>query len=273
MHMLGSPDPRRGGALKGILLVFAVLLVVLVVGWIVFLPGIVKGKVTEITGFPVEASKISVNPFGTTVVINDFRLENPAEFPVRDFLGVRTLDLRLDAMSLRKEEVQIPQFTLDLDKLTIVVNQQGVTNLGTLQKNIDAALGESSETDDSPSKPFRIGVMQVRLGKVEMLDYSKGETPVSRVVELGVDRTFTDVTDPKVVLGPVLGDILKANLPGIANQLSAMLPPETAGALGSALQDAAGILGNKDATSEEKAKAASESAKKLFDSLKGDNKP
>jgi hypothetical protein len=43
--------------------------------------------------------------------------------------------------------------------------------------------------------------------------------------------------------------------------------------LGSALQDAAGILGNKDATSEEKAKAASESAKKLFDSLKGDNKP
>ncbi|MGH8020270.1 MAG: AsmA family protein [Opitutaceae bacterium] len=274
MHLKGVRTSRSGGALKGILIVLAVLIVVLVVGWILFLPALVKGRVRSISGFPVEASRISANPFGATVLLEDFQLNNPEQFPVDEFVDVGALDLRIKPLSLMGDRVEIPQLVIDLEKLTFVTNKEGVMNANLLKQNIEEALGPSDpETGEEPARPFHVGVLQVKLGAVEVIDFSKSDNPQPRVVQLNVDRTFTDVTDPKVVIAPIMSDILQANLPGIANQVSNFLPEEYSDAVGSALKDAGSILGDKDATNEEKAKAAAESAKKLFDSLKGDNKP
>ncbi len=274
MHLKGVHHSRTGGALKGILIVLAVLIVVLVAGWILFLPALVKGQVRSISGFPVEASRISANPFGATVLLENFQLNNPEGFPVSNFVDVGALDLRVKPLSLMGDRVEIPQLVINLNKLTFVTNKDGVMNANLFKQNIDKALGESpDDTGGEPARPFHIGLLQVKLGTVEVVDYSKGDNPQPRVVELGVDRTFTDVTDPKVVLGPIMSDILQANLPGIANQLSGFLPEGYSESVGSALKDAGSIFGDKDATTEEKARAAGESAKKLFDSLKTDNKP
>ncbi|HEX9784504.1 MAG TPA: AsmA family protein [Opitutaceae bacterium] len=274
MYRQSICSERAGGALKGILLVLVVLTLVLVIGWIVFLPGIVKGQVRSISGFPVEASRIRVNPFGATVLVDGFQLNNPAGFAVSDFVSVRALDLRVKPLSISGERLEIPQLMIDLEKITFVTNKDGVSNASLFKKNIDEALGGSEDKpSDEPAKPFHISLLQVKLGKIEIIDYSKGETPEHRVVELGVDRTFTDVTDPKVVVTPIMADILKANLPGLAGELSNLLPEEYSETVGNALRDVQSILNDPNAPLDKKGKAVGDSAKKFFESLKGDSKP
>lgn len=264
---------RTGGVLLRVLIVVVVLVVVLFAAWTLFLPGIVVGKISSMSGFPAAAEKIRVNPFGTTVMIKGFKIENPPEFPDKEFLDLALLDLQVKPMSLKSERIEIPRLVINLQKVVVVTNKEGVSNVAKLKENLGPS--ESSDEEQEGETPeFHIGLLEVHLGSIEVVDYSKGEEPVRRVVNLDVDRKFTDVTDPKTVATPIVGDILKANAGAISSELAPLLPGEYGDAFTQALTGVGSFLGDTDGKSlEEKGKAAKDAAKKLFESFGGDGKP
>jgi uncharacterized protein involved in outer membrane biogenesis len=239
--------PRRGGIVKKLLFTVVFLAAAAVLAWILFLPALVTSQITRASGFPTEAGAIRANPFGATVHIEDLRISNPEPFAEKDFVHLALFDLEVEPLSLMGERIEIPRLQLDLRKIVLVTNKDGTVNAKLFGDRLQQALGPGS---DEPTPPFRIGELVLRLGIIEIIDHSRGSTPTTKTIQLGVDRRFTGVTDIKAVLLPLSADLAMAN----ADALSDLLPPEY----------------------RDKARGGAktlESLKKLFDSLRGNGKP
>lgn len=262
-----QPIPRscRGGFLRSLLFAVLFLGATLVVAWVFLLPLVVKKQVTAFTGCPAEVDRFNANPFGGSLRMENLVLENPAgQFPHAAFLNIKLVDCQIDPMSLRAERLEIPRLHLDLGKITVVRNKEGVTNLMQVKQRLDEKLGPSEG-----ELKFHIGDLVLRLEAIETIDYSAGAAPVTRTVQLGINQHLTNVDDVNAIIAPILTDILTAN----AAALNSMLPPDLQKKLGGALKEAAPLLESLGGMAGEKGKQGTQDLKKLFDSLQGGGKP
>lgn len=266
---------RRGGIIRKTLVTLVVLAAFATLAWIIFLPRLVKREIASLSGFPTEAKSISGNPFGASVRVEELTIHNPAQFPVQDFVTLKLLDMQVKPFSLMGSRVDIPRLHLDLEKITLVTNKDGVTNATVFKDNAEK---NSGYDPNKPSKetPFFIGDLIIRVGSIETIDYSKGETPVKRTFNLGIDRHFTNVSDAKTIAGPIVADIVAANVSGLTGDITALLPAGTNKAFGDALKQATGLLpgllrGDSDLF--KNPGQTIDAAKKLLDNLRGNSKP
>jgi len=235
------------------LVAFALLVTV---AWILALPLVVRSRVTALTGCPVDAETISVNPFAGTMRLAEFRLRNPAGFPAPEFVDLKLFDVDVAVLSLLGDEIVVPRAVIDLEKVTIVTNADGVSNTDTVRQHIDAVRGPADRAS-GPTPKFRIGELIIRIGIIEIIDYSRGGAePVRRIIPLKADHRFQDVTDAKVVVRPLLADLARANAGNLLGTLGGLLP----GPFREVLGGATGILG-------EEGRRAGDAMKKLIDSI------
>lgn len=249
--------PRAGRVRRKLLVGLVVFTVVAVVAWIFAVPAIVRSRLATMTGCPVEAETISINPFAASVRLEDFHLRNPAGFAIPEFVDLTRFEFDADLFSLGSDVVQIPRAVLELAKVTIVTGKDGVTNTAVVRRNIETALGPSpAETEPAAEQKFHIGELIVRIGSVDLVDYSRGgPEPVRRTVAIQADHRFTDVTDPKVVIRPLVADLARANAGEILGSLGGLMPApfrDALGGFGEVLEDPA---------------RAGETVKKLIDLL------
>jgi hypothetical protein len=132
-----------------------------------------------------------------------------------------------------------------------------------VKQRLEEKLGPLSSEGETK---FLIGDLVIRIGSLETIDYSKGATPVTQLVQLNINQHFTNVSDPKVILAPIMADILVAN----AGALNSLLPLDAQQKLGGVLKDAGPLLENLGGLL---GKQKTDGAKKLIDSLQGGNKP
>lgn len=238
------------------------LTVIVAVAWVAFLPLIVRGRVRALTGCPVDAQVISVNPFGASARLEAFRLRNPASFPVPDFIDLKLVDVSVKLLSLRAEVIEVPHAVFDLEKITIVTARDGTTNAEYLREQVNRARGPTADAPaaSAETQKFHIGDLVIRIGAVELVDYSRGAAPVRRKIALNAEHHFKDVTDARVVVRPLIADLARADASGILGSLSGLLPGPFRRALGGALGGAGGIL-------QEPVRKAGDTLKKLIDSL------
>jgi len=85
--------------------------------------------VHERTGFDAEVASFSANPFTGLMLVRGLVVANPATFPARDFVQVRSFEADLGWWSLLSERLVIESLTVDVRQVTLLKRANGPTNL------------------------------------------------------------------------------------------------------------------------------------------------
>ncbi len=253
---------NSGGLLKSAFLGLFFIIAALMLGWMLFLPLLVTSHISANSDFGAEVESLSGNPLAGTVNILDLELTNPEEFEEKDFIKLNEFDLKVKPLSLMGERIEVPRLIIDVDHITIVTNRKGARNVKVFQERMQ---GEGSDEGASEPVDFIVNSLKLRVSKVVTADYSKGGDPIVREYYVNIDREFIDVSDPKVIVTPILADIAAAGLSQYGGDLFGMLPESLTGPLGDALGQEGGLLNSVNEKS-------IDAIKNLFDSVRGKDK-
>ncbi len=209
----------------------------LVLGWMLFLPGLLTSVIEKRTGFITRVDSIYANPFKGEINLRGLVMVNPAGFSHAEFLDLRQFTAKADLLSLFGDHPVIDMSTIDVARVTVVTNAQGVNNVDLLSRRLSwlpdkkAAKGKTTAAPaaDSPLK-FLISHLDVHLGEIVVINDS-GKTPSKHLTQLNFQHTYTNVTSADKFLAETA-----PSLNGVA--LATLLPGDTGRALDEATQRA-----------------------------------
>ncbi len=235
-------NPRRGGCATKVVLVLALAAVLAVAAWWLLLPRMIVSTVRAKTGFELAIEKLSINPFTANVAIKGLVLQNPADWPARDFVELREFRADAKVLSLFSSRIEAEELVVDVAHVTLVRNAQGQLNAVRFK---DGFAGEPAAKEPAPAgktepaSPFLIKRLVVRLDRITYIDHS-GRWPVTKEYPLAINREVRDVDTVAKLISP----LYSANVAVVTEALGGMfkdsveLLKETTGALKEAGQKA-----------------------------------
>lgn len=142
--------------------IFAGCLVVVIIAALVLIPmfvdvakykPVLESKVTEATGRPFSVGddlSLSLFPWAG-VSFSDLRLGNPAGFTEKDFVKVKSFEVRLKLLPLLSKDIQIKRFVLNEPQIVLVKNKTGLENWAQPKPSIKDAPGKKAPlTETAP---------------------------------------------------------------------------------------------------------------------------
>ncbi len=213
--------------MKLIRLLIIVALVVLGAGYL-FRDTLLKGRLEKAlsaqTGFGVELGRLHLGWNLSSFEVEGARLLNPPDFPVRDALDLRTVRVVVAPLSLFTREIRIREVVLDVAKLVVVRKADGESNAERLggKKRSGGGGGRGAptppeepapgETKTKEPRAFRIERLVLKVGAVEMHDFTKakdGGEPAVTAMNLNLEQEHHDVTSVQQLGGLVLGSAVQ----------------------------------------------------------------
>lgn len=91
---------------------------------------VLESKVTEATGRPFSVGndlRLSLFPWAG-VSFSDLRLGNPAGFAEKDFVAVKSFEVRIKLLPLLSKDIQIKRFVLNEPRIILLKNKKGRAN-------------------------------------------------------------------------------------------------------------------------------------------------
>lgn len=217
-RMLTRPgrDPRRGGCLLKLLLLGAFAALLLVLAWVVLLPGLLVSAIQARTGFAVQVEHLSLNPLRGTVTVNGLVARNPADWPEAAFLDLRRFRAEVDLLPLLGGRFVADEVVLDIARLTLVRNAAGQLNAVAFKDRLagpaapaaPAASSAPARTVGRDAGPFYIRKLELRFGQLVYADHS-GRRPVVRTFDVDLRRDLRDVDSVTKVISPFTGAALE----------------------------------------------------------------
>lgn len=130
-----------------------VLGILLVVAGILLMDTVIKAvaenRIRAETGMDVKIGKFSVSLSSPTLLIEDFKLYNTAEFGGSPFIQMPELYIEYDRDQLRKRQLHIKLLRVNLAEVGIVTDKKGRSNIDAL-----AALGKKQDKDKTQNIEF-----------------------------------------------------------------------------------------------------------------------
>ncbi|MBU0678167.1 MAG: AsmA family protein [Verrucomicrobia bacterium] len=227
--------------LKGCLIVLVVVIVVLSVGVKIAKDRIVakmaEAVVENSTGFDLELEQVKVGLLKPTVDIRGLTLNNPPDYPDKTAFHIEQIFVRYDRSTLFSDEIFLPVLTLDIPQVFMVRKADGEMNLERLGKEMEKRKQETGreksaekptpQPEEQPSaepaqkkvqKNVRIGELTLRIGSVEIRDYSAKEgEPQVQTVEINLDRTYHDVASLEDIGPMITQEVIVRALPSLMN--------------------------------------------------------
>ena len=233
--------------------------------WMVLLPKMVERELRATTGFDVTVSVLKADPFTGSVVVRGFSAKNPPSFPTPDFVELRELRANVSVFSwFFSDQFVISELDIDTAKIALVRQHDGKSNAGAFM----AAFSGGSAQAAQARKPRRylIKKLHVRLEELYVADYT-GLGTDKKTYQLNIDRTYTNVTDPRQLLVP---DVVKRLYSfGFHHDIAKLLP----GDFGQALADTLGGVAHMGTTLKNVVQKTGESLKGTIDKLEQSSKP
>ena len=169
-----------GGAIALVLLILLILPVFVDANK--FKPTLEK-KVAEMTGRPFSVGgevDISFFPFAG-LSFSDLHLGNPQGFSEKDFVAIKSFDVRVKLLPLLFREVQVKHFILTDPQIVLIKDKKGRTNWDFSTPKSDtppAATGQDSSENDTveglPIKALTVGDFSIKNGTVKWIDSQSG---------------------------------------------------------------------------------------------------
>jgi uncharacterized protein involved in outer membrane biogenesis len=177
-----------------------ILLVVLVVAAFLLLDTIAREiterRIEKATGFEAKIGHMRVSIFEPRMTIEHLILYNSADFGGSPMIDIPELHVEYNRSPLFYNNYHFKLVRLDLARLNVVEDKQGIKNLDVLEKHSkkkDEAAGESSDEKTKDKKSFRkIDTLNLSLGHATHIDMRNP----GKVEELPVDirnQIFTDI--------------------------------------------------------------------------------
>lgn len=236
------PTSVRGGWLIRGVLVVAVLGVILAAAWTVLLPGVVVSTVQARTGFVLKVDQMSVNPFGGKVSIEGAVVENPIGWPTHEFITLRRFKVDAELLPLMSHRLVADELILDVEKLSIVRNKEGVSNTEAFRNG----LAKDQSKEESQKTGFLIRHLVLKFDRLVLADYS-GNKPTIKEYDLKISRDMHNVDSVAKLVSPFVGMVL--------------------GVPGGLLNAGTGFFGETLNPSQQAGKKTGETLKKFFQSL------
>jgi AsmA protein len=193
-------------------------------------------KVTEMTGRPFSVNgevDVSFFPFAG-VSFSDLQMGNPPGFDQKQFVALKSFEVRVKLLPLLSKDVQIKRFILTDPQIYLVKNKDGHANWEfTTKKDDEPSAKTKKEPTDKPSAeglPIRsltVGDFLIKNGTINWLDNTSDTRKTIDQLDLALndlsfDRpiglTFSARLDDKPIalngtLGPVGKDPGKSTIP------------------------------------------------------------
>ncbi len=246
--------------LKGVLLVFLVLVVVLAAGRNVIIKAVVEHGVRIVTGLPLEIETLEVGLARPVLDVRGLTLSNPPDFPDPVMAEVPEIYVRYDLPAILGGTLHLPEVRLHLKKFAVVRAADGRLNLDAL-KALQASASKEGKAPGRPEKrppakpaeemALRIDSLDLKIGEVVSKDYSGAGGPTVRRFKLGIDEHLEDIDSPQTLVRRIvlkvfsvtkIPDMLPAGIQGAAALLG-----DTVTTAGKA---AAGVVGSVGGTLE-----------------------
>ena len=148
--------------------------------WMVSLPMAFDYKLEKDTGCSWGAGRLACNPFGLNIWIEDAVLGNSQGFGEGSIMmDINRFEAEAKLETLISGTAEIERAYLDLDRVSLIVDEQGQLNLEKFAKDL---FGESKGLGNQ----LRIEQCHLKIKTVEIMDLSS-PNPTHKVVRLGVD--------------------------------------------------------------------------------------
>ncbi len=217
--------------------------------WMALLPFVVTERIRARTGFEATLERLVANPFTGEIELRGLVLRNPAEFPVREFIEVKSLRAEVRLRSLWGARTEFDVVAVEVGAVTLVKGPSGAIN------------AEMFEAATAGKRAFRVRTLRLKVGRLVVADHSR-RTATTQEQALNVDAVFSEVTDvEQVATTPALQPV-----GAVAAVLLQLVPGELGHSVDEAARSGAGRL--KDL-----GRKAGEGVKGFFDALEESKKP
>ena len=166
-------------------------LVVVIIAALVLIPMFVdvqkykpmlESKVTEATGRPFSVGddlSLSLFPWAG-VSFSDLRLGNPAGFAEKDFVTLKSFEVRVKLLPLLSKDIQIKRFVLNEPYIVLVKNKKGRPNWeqpkqpgkATAKPKEEKAPSDESAGFDLPISALTVGNLAIKKGTALWIDHT-----------------------------------------------------------------------------------------------------
>ena len=221
-----------------VLIVVALLVIPLFVDVEKYKPQIEK-QVSDLTGRPFTlGGKLSLSLFPWAgLYLSDLHLGNPPGFQEKDFVSVKSFEVRVKLLPLISKDIQVKRFIVEGPRIVLELGKDGRGNWEGIGKPSEEVSGEAPEKEDKPAEGEPMGALPIKAlavhefkitdGHVLWIDHIKGERKeISDVTlqleDVSLDRPigliFSALMDGKPIsldgtLGPVGKDPGKGTIP------------------------------------------------------------
>jgi uncharacterized protein involved in outer membrane biogenesis len=223
-----------------LLLLLALVAVLAAAAWVVLLPRLIAGTVRSQTGFELKVDYLRVNPLAGSVSIRGLVLENPPDWPVREFVELRAFRAEVTLLSLFRDRFEAEEVVLDVARVTLVRERSGRLNAVAFKDAFGAGApvppeARPPERGKQPAPQFLIRRLAVRIDRITYADHS-GRQPVVREYPVAINRELTDVDSVAKLISP----LYSANVAVVTEALGGMFAESLAllKGTGSALKEA-----------------------------------
>ena len=232
---------------KKILTGIVVLIVILILVKDQLIKSAITSQGSKILGAQVKLDSASAGFLNQSIQLKGLKVYNPTGFPNEVMLDIPEIGGEFDVASFLKGKLHLPLVIVNLKELVVIRNQEGKLNVDSL--NVIPQKGATKEVkteERKESKPLSMQIDQatLNLGKVIVKDYTKGEPPAIQAYDIGVNKTFKNITSAEqfvtLVLVQAMGPtaLKNAAIYGAASVLGAGFLP--AGIIGAVIgKDAA----------------------------------
>lgn len=193
-----------------------------------FAPEAMQQMVENRGGFPVTVDEAGWQLFDSAFLSEDIVVDNPPNFPEPDFLRIRTLSLKGDSRAwLAGEKQDLDELVLEIEHINWVTTKGGSSNVtlfaDAVTKKQTDNLDKSTIGDYAENQEVKVLEWVIRIGTVEISDYSRGEVRREKHI-LNYERRFIKAEPSSVVVKVVAAEFHDQGLePMIQTVLEAIL--------------------------------------------------